>query len=115
YQLKVMNKDTQNNWVEERKYMCKFCGFCPTNRSTWCDKGCGSDYNEMIDVTDVYNQALLETEQRAYERCLKLINEITLDIREPVQISNRGTFEHIDGDLLRQKFEQAITNEMKGV
>jgi hypothetical protein len=28
-------------------YSCKVCGFSPTNRATWCDLGCGRDYNEM--------------------------------------------------------------------
>jgi hypothetical protein len=31
-------------------YACSNCGVSETNRSDWCDLGCGSDYNEMIDV-----------------------------------------------------------------
>ena len=39
-------------FLEENKeyYKCSICGFSETNRSTWCDLGCGSDYNEMIEV-----------------------------------------------------------------
>lgn len=32
-------------------YACSNCGVSLTNRNDWCDLGCGSDYNEMIDVT----------------------------------------------------------------
>ena len=32
-------------------YACSNCGVLDTNRFDWCDLGCGSDYNEMIDVT----------------------------------------------------------------
>ena len=31
-------------------YACSNCGVSETNRADWCDLGCGSDYNEMIDV-----------------------------------------------------------------
>ena len=31
-------------------YACSNCGVSITNRNTWCDLGCGSDYNEMIDI-----------------------------------------------------------------
>lgn len=34
----------------EKHYSCKTCGYSPENRSTWCALGCGSDYNEMIEV-----------------------------------------------------------------
>ena len=36
---------------KEEIYACSNCGVGETNRATWCDLGCGSDYNEMIDVT----------------------------------------------------------------
>ncbi len=28
-------------------WSCSHCGPSPTSRSMWCDKGCGSDYNQM--------------------------------------------------------------------
>ena len=31
-------------------YACSNCGVSLTNRNDWCDLGCGSDYNEMIEV-----------------------------------------------------------------
>jgi len=34
------------------KYICNNCGYSPNNRSTWCDLGCGNDYNEMIAIPD---------------------------------------------------------------
>lgn len=30
-------------------YWCSACGYHPDNTATWCAKGCGSDYNEMIE------------------------------------------------------------------
>ena len=37
--------------LEDKKiYMCNICGVSLTNRSTWCDLGCGSDYNKMIEI-----------------------------------------------------------------
>ena len=37
--------------AESRKhYFCRGCGYSPTNRRDWCDKGCGSDFNEMIEL-----------------------------------------------------------------
>ena len=35
---------------EKKYYLCTNCGFSPTNRATWCDLGCGSDYNEMVEI-----------------------------------------------------------------
>ena len=32
-------------------YVCSNCRVSLTNRSDWCDLGCGSDYNEMIEVS----------------------------------------------------------------
>lgn len=29
-------------------FRCKWCGYCDGNRQTWCNCGCGRDYNEMI-------------------------------------------------------------------
>lgn len=34
----------------KKKYHCSDCGYKETNRATWCDLGCGSYYNEMIEV-----------------------------------------------------------------
>ena len=32
-------------------YACSNCGVSLNNRNDWCDLGCGSDYNEMIDIS----------------------------------------------------------------
>lgn len=32
------------------EYACNICGTHEGNRSTWCNAGCGSDYNRMIPV-----------------------------------------------------------------
>ena len=34
----------------DKIYACSNCGVSLTNRSDWCNLGCGSDYNEMIEV-----------------------------------------------------------------
>ena len=39
--------------IEKKYYICSNCGYSPSNRSNWCAKGCGSDYNQMIEVTGV--------------------------------------------------------------
>lgn len=31
-------------------WKCNNCGICFQNRRDWCDLGCGSDYNEMIEI-----------------------------------------------------------------
>ena len=35
----------------DKIYACSNCGVSLTNRNDWCDLGCGSDYNEMIEVS----------------------------------------------------------------
>ena len=35
----------------EEAHICNADGYCPTNRSGWCDLGCGSDYNQMYHVS----------------------------------------------------------------
>jgi len=52
---------------EQKYYSCKVCGFSPNNRRTWCDKGCGSDYNEMRDVTDVVIATRAETLKEVFD------------------------------------------------
>lgn len=40
----------------EKFYKCTICGLKETNRKDWCDMGCGSDYNDMVELvyfTDV--------------------------------------------------------------
>ena len=37
--------------TQNKIYACSNCGISLTNRNDWCDLGCGSDYNEMIDVS----------------------------------------------------------------
>ncbi len=56
--------DIQEKIRERKYYSCKNCGFSMDNRGTWCAKGCGSDYNEMVDVTGVvkYFSTLLSQE-----------------------------------------------------
>ncbi|MEK7180275.1 MAG: hypothetical protein AAB706_02265 [Patescibacteria group bacterium] len=34
----------------DKIYACSNCGVSLINRNDWCDLGCGSDYNEMIEV-----------------------------------------------------------------
>ena len=34
----------------EKAYACSVCGFSPKNHANWCNLGCGSDYNEMIEL-----------------------------------------------------------------
>ena len=35
---------------EKKYYLCSNCGFSPDNGTTWCALGCGSDYNEMVEI-----------------------------------------------------------------
>ena len=62
YELRKKLKDA--GYLFNRKYACKVCGYCPTNNATWCDLGCGSDYNEMIDIGDKPTLSELITECR---------------------------------------------------
>jgi rubrerythrin len=32
-------------------YVCRWCGYHPNNRATWCGAGCGSDYNHIFKVS----------------------------------------------------------------
>ena len=76
-----------NNKIEEKRYYaCRVCGFSPTNRSTWCDKGCGSDYNEMIELKGL-KEALTshgeEMKKEGYEQGVRderECNELKQDI-----------------------------------
>jgi hypothetical protein len=38
-------------------WSCRICGPSPTSSATWCDRGCGSDYNQMTQV-DVWKLVL---------------------------------------------------------
>ena len=62
----------------EKHYICNNCGYSPTNRSTWCDMGCGSDYNEMIEVPPVFvrKQAVLTALTAEVERLRGLVGEL---------------------------------------
>lgn len=44
-----MNKPILGNNMN-KIYACGNCGVSVTNRSDWCDLGCGNDYGEMIDI-----------------------------------------------------------------
>jgi len=61
--------------IKKKFYICNNCGFSLTNRSTWCDMGCGSDYNEMIEVKGM-EQALQDTREEAYKEVIKLNEEL---------------------------------------
>ena len=37
--------------IKRKHYICSHCGYSPFSRSTWCDLGCGSDWNQMIEVS----------------------------------------------------------------
>lgn len=40
----------ENRLLHKPHYVCSICGYDPGNRPTWCNKGCGSDYNRMHEV-----------------------------------------------------------------
>lgn len=44
---------TKSREEKKRIYACKVCGVSFTNRATWCDLGCGRDYNEMFEVKNL--------------------------------------------------------------
>lgn len=40
------------NWpLRGTFYVCRWCGYHPNNRASWCGAGCGSDYNHMFKVS----------------------------------------------------------------
>ena len=61
----------------DKIYACSNCGVCSTNRNSWCDLGCGSDYNEMIDISG----------RRFIEYSINIKNKFDLIIDElPLQV-----------------------------
>ena len=48
------------------KFVCTHCGYHPNSRADWCGKGCGSDYNKMIDVSQVHNEAIEAAAKKSY-------------------------------------------------
>lgn len=49
--------------VEDRHFFCRVCGYSPRSHGDWCDKGCGRDYNTMLEIPPFVASHLL----RLYE------------------------------------------------
>jgi hypothetical protein len=60
-------------------YACRACGISLTNRKTWCDLGCGSDYNEMFKVPNARN--FLRQALREMVESVEKDNEMTIDTK----------------------------------
>lgn len=51
------------------QWCCTHCGPSPTSRANWCDRGCGSDYNQMFElVTEPTIWAAIVREREAMRR-----------------------------------------------
>lgn len=76
-----MNKLTHQDCIDlkeagfpfKEKYSCNSCGFIRTNRSNWCDVGCGRDNPGMTKIGD---KPLLE---ELIEKCRNKINPFVLE------------------------------------
>lgn len=44
-------------------FVCSYCGYHPGNRASWCDLGCGRDYNEMFAVPTKAVNAIIHGEK----------------------------------------------------
>src|SRR5690606_9626588 len=108
--------NTENNWVERKmrefdETLCCYYQVCDEEgrdiegEVTWVLK----DVADPKPIRCFLRQALLETEQRAYERCLELVGDYRDEDREleGIDFLTKGY------NLAKDEIRQAITNHMK--